>query len=273
MKKCLVFCILLVVPSLVAAKWVTPEFGDPDARPHKVLILPPHATLRKKKMIKSEEYIAETAALETHASVALQKQLEERGYEVIVLSAEDVNADPALQEMVLRANERYDEEEPKIIRKRKRLKYGRYGVGDTVRPIAVRFGVDAVAFTRLDAVGSGVGQAVFVALVGGSAGTQNYSFAIADAASGQIEGYYVAMTQWGFTQLVEQTPKVMEKMTKLLLKKYPDSGKKIKVRLSKKELAKIEAEEQSESGIIGDEQEVDIAELEALLGEGDEGQQ
>jgi len=261
----LLFSVSLAVQ--VEARWyVSPEFGNPEKRPQVLVLLPPHAELIKQKVVMTEEMVSEALALEVTAASATLDFLTSKGYQVTQLTPDRINADPELQELILKVNRRYSEEWPKIIRKPKQVRYGRYSMGDELRSLAKRLGADAIVFARIQGVEVSVGKAVMGAvmgaLIGGGGGSGSYArmdICVVNAQSAKIEGYFDGRVSVGLHDLTENAEKATKKLAKKTLKKYPNTEKVVKVRISKKD--KIEAEEPT-----ADEDAV-LAELEALLGE------
>ena len=253
--------VLLIGISFTAqteAKWyVSPEFGNTDTRPQVLVILPPQAELIKQKVVVTEEMVGETLALELAAASATQDLLTSKGYQIKQMTSDEINASPDLQELILRVNSRYAEEWPKILRKPKSVRYGRYSMGDDLRTLAHRLEADAIVFTRIQGVEISMGKAVMAALIGGVG--QSYArmdICIVNGQSAKVEGYFDGRVNVGLADLTMKAEKSIAKLAKKTLKKYPKTKKKVKVRISKKEMAKADPDEDAV-----------LAELQALLGE------
>ena len=140
----------LVIAAGADARWfASVEFADPDSRPHRLALLPPHAEMMKQKMVMTAQLVAEAQRLEAITTDAMAADLRKRGYEVIIIDHNAVNADPKLQELLLKANSRYEEEWARILRKPKRVRYGYYSAGDESRILAAALDVDGLVFTRI----------------------------------------------------------------------------------------------------------------------------
>lgn len=82
-----------------AAMHATAEFEEGATRPRTIVFLPPHASLVRQKVIKSEQQIEESTELATYLGANVEAQFKAQGYEVRVLRPDEINADPALQEL------------------------------------------------------------------------------------------------------------------------------------------------------------------------------
>ena len=87
----------------------TEEFETGATRPVKVAVLPAQVNLIRQRMIRREAQVEEAGELEAHLASAVASQLSVKAYEVELLTAERINADPELQALVVEANRRFDE--------------------------------------------------------------------------------------------------------------------------------------------------------------------
>lgn len=250
--------VLLIATGADARWFASAEFAEPDSRPHKLALLPPHAEMMKQKMVMTEQLVQEAQRLEAITTDAMAAHLRDRGYEVVVIDQNAVNADPKLQELVLKANSRYEEEWARIVRKPKRVRYGYYSVGDEARILAAALDVDGLIFTRIVATGAGGGQKALRMLIGGFATFTRLDASIVDGDDGAVEAFYFARTETGYAEITKKAQKTMSKLTVKTLKKYPDIDAKLKVKVpTQEEIAAIEEEDDDKL----------MDELEALLEE------
>lgn len=251
-------CVALVSTGAQARWYASAEFGAPDSRPAKLALLPPRADMMKQKMVMTEELVAEAQHLEAVTRDALANYLRGLGYEVVVLERSAINADPTLQELVLKANSRYEEEWGRMVRKPKRVRYGYYSAGDEARLLAAALGVDGLVFTRVVATGAGGGQKALRMLIGGFATFTRMDTSIVDGDDGEVEAFFFNQTETGYAEITKKAEKTMTKLTRKTLKRYPDVDEAIDVKApSEAEIAAIEEE---------DDEKV-MEELEALLGD------
>jgi len=253
----------LVVVALVsstaaqAKRYMTSDFRTTETRPATVGILPPHAEFIKKKVLVSHALVEEAAVLERWACSSIAEMLEAKGYDVKIITADEINGDPELKESVRRINERYDEEWRKIIRKPKKVRARRYHAGEEIRKAALHLGVDGIVIPRIQAVGATKGQKAMAYIFGGSLGYTRLDLSVVDGKTGSVEAYFIGVIESGFTNLTNKPGKMMMKVTKAALKKYPRSGEVLRPKGPARE-ARDEDEDETETVVLGD--------LEALLG-------
>src|SRR5438045_1906180 len=90
-----------------AGMHATKEFEAGDTRPKTIAFLPPHATLVKRKVIKAEEQIEEGAELSKFLAASVKNEFAKQGYQVRMLTPDEVNANRDLQALVLDVDRRY----------------------------------------------------------------------------------------------------------------------------------------------------------------------
>jgi len=179
---------LFSTTAALAEMHATEEFESGETRPVTVAVLPAHVNLVKQRMFRQEAEVDEAGALEAHLSYAVAVQLGAKQYEVELISAEQINADPELQALVVEANSRYDEVLGNMARRlRKQVEERNFDMGDTMTLLANRLGVDAVAFVRMDLVANAKGVQ---ALNMGMGGAQTMmSVSLVDGTTTDVEAY------------------------------------------------------------------------------------
>jgi hypothetical protein len=177
-----------------AAMHATPAFEAGATRPRTIAFLPPQAMLIKQKVVQAENQIEESGELATYLGASVLAAFKAQGYEVRVLTPNDVGADPELQELVLDASRRYTE---MLAQTRtwlpRQIKKGRYEAGDEMRLLASKLGVDAVGFAEIQIYAAAAGAAAVSILTGfGSAGSSTLiSVSIIDGATANLEAFFV----------------------------------------------------------------------------------
>jgi len=174
----------------VAKVIATDEFEDGTTRPVSIVVLPSHVTLMKQKMIRREDQVEEAGDLEEHLTAAIVQQFREHGYDAKAVTADMIAADPGLQEVYIDASRRFREMLTNLearLGKSKNVRDRRYNVGDEIKLLAARLGVDAVALGRMQIV---VPAAGVRAMNFGMGGEQTMlSVTVADGASADVEAY------------------------------------------------------------------------------------
>jgi hypothetical protein len=179
--------VVLVHPAM-AGMHATKEFEAGDTRPKTIAFLPPHATLVKRKVIKAEEQIEEGAQLSGFLATSVKDVFAKQGYQVRMLTPEEINANRDLQELVLDADRRYGELLNQVrLKLPKQIAARRYQAGDEMRVLASKLGVDAIGFADLTMIASAPG-ALFLS---GSGTSSMLTVSVIDGGTATIEAYFV----------------------------------------------------------------------------------
>jgi hypothetical protein len=189
-----VFATLAAAQAADAAMHATGEFESGATRPLSIAFLPPHAMLIKQKIVQAEQQIEESGELSEHLARSVGAHFTAEGYEVRMLSPDDVNSDPALQELVLDADRRYAEMLSQVRTKLPRqIAKRRYKAGDEMRVLASKLGVDAIGFADMQIFAAAPGASAVAILTGfGAAGSSTMlSVSLIDGRSADIEAYFV----------------------------------------------------------------------------------
>jgi hypothetical protein len=166
----------------------TEEFEAGTTRPITVALLPAHVAMSKQRILRQEAEVEESGVLEGHLTTAVATELAGKGYDVRVLTVDEINSDPELQSLVVEADRRFDELLGNVSRRlRKQIESRRYHAGDTMTLLANRLGVDALAFARMQII---VPAAGVRALNFGMGGEQTMmSVSLVDETTTDIEAY------------------------------------------------------------------------------------
>lgn len=166
----------------------TEEFEAGATRPVTIALLPAQVELVKQRMIRREAQPEEAGQLEGYLTDAVSAELAGKSYNVVVITAEQINADPELQSLVVEANRRFDELLGNISRKlRKQVETRKYHAGDTITLLANRLDVDAIGFVRMQLVAAGKGVQVLNMGMGGAQTMMSVS--LVDRNTTDIEAY------------------------------------------------------------------------------------
>jgi hypothetical protein len=146
----------MLVSATVGAKVIaTDEYEDGSTRPVTVLVLPSRVEMTKQRLIRQEAQVEESGELEAHLTAAVAEEFRSKGYDVTIIDAAAIAADPDLNELVLDANRRFNEFMANIgtkLSKGKRIANREYSLGDEARLLAARLDVDALAFARMQII-------------------------------------------------------------------------------------------------------------------------
>jgi hypothetical protein len=171
-----------------AGMHATKEFEAGDTRPKTIAFLPPHATLIRRKMIKAEEQLEQSAEISVYLAASVKSEFAKQGYEVRMLTPDEVNANRDLQELVLDADRRYAELLNQVrLKLPKQIAARRYQAGDEMRVLAAKLGVDAIGFADLMIIASAPG-AMFM---WGGGTSSMLTVSVIDGSTATIEAYFV----------------------------------------------------------------------------------
>jgi len=208
--------VLLVVGAADGARGaMTDGFRTMKSRPMIVAVLPARAEFIRARAVVTEDMRGECAALEREAAVAVRTNLEMLGYQVRLLTTQDLEKDGSLRELVGAVNGRFGTEWKSIVRGTDTVKQGRAAAGDDAARLAAHLGVQGLAVARVVAVtqGDGDGKASPLAPGGAAAaGTASYGrldVGILSGKAGRIEAFFTGMEGASLGQLTGRPAKVM----------------------------------------------------------------
>ena len=163
----------------------TPEFASGATRPRSVALLPVEASIVRAKVAETQGLIDESVAYGEVFNAQVKALLTAKGYEIQIVDADRINHDAQLQEYVVEANRAFDDMMKQY--RPKKLEKRIYNAGDSVRLLASRLGVDAIAFGKVSITITPAGKAIVSALIGGSTAGATSNFAIVNGATGDLE--------------------------------------------------------------------------------------
>jgi hypothetical protein len=214
---------------------MTPEFARAEYRPMSLVIIPPHAVVSKGGMFSSDQLIEQGGVVEDATAEACKNILSKLGYEVRVLTVDEVNADPDLQVMVRNVNKRFNEDFLQKItgvtkKQLQDVRERRYTMGDEAQILADRLGAEAMIIVRVQIAAAAGGASVFSLGTGGEA---ELHVGVIAGDNGDLEAMFTG-AQIGFSaKKLEKNPsKVMAKVFGSVLKDYPKPDKQVKVKKS-----------------------------------------
>lgn len=214
-----------------AAKVIaTDEFENGETRPVSLVVLPSQVTLVKQKLVRAETQVEESGELEAHLTAAVAEQFRAHGYEVTIVDAGTIAADPALQEVVVDANRRFDELLANVgsrLSKSRNVANREYNAGDSAKLLASRLGVDALAFARMQIVAPAAGVRALNFGMGGE--TSMLTVTIVDGTSGDVEAYITlpvggrSKMFGGHDEIIENPEREMENYAAATLEDIPEA--------------------------------------------------
>jgi hypothetical protein len=232
------FFLCVSVPAsaiFIGQEIMTPEFARAEYRPVTMVMIPPHAVASKEAMFSSEELIEQGGVIEDATLEACKEIFGKLGYEIRILTVDEVNADPELQVMVRDVNKRYNEDFLQKItlpfkKQLQDVRDRRFKMGDEARILAARLGADAIIVGRIQIAAAAGGASVFSLGTGGEA---ELSIGIVAGDNGDLEAFFTGAQIGLSAKKVEKKPlKTMTKLFGSVLKDYPTVDELIKVKKS-----------------------------------------
>ena len=221
---------LLAPAAALARGYMTSGFRGMKTRPMTIAVLPPHAEFIKSKVVMTDQMVAESAALEREAGVALRTNLEVLGYKVRLLSPQEIEKDARLRTLAVKVNDRFGEEWGKIVYRPRAVKQDRYSCGDDAVRLATLLKVDGLAVARVIAVAETKGKAVLTGFMSMGAPPQRtygrVDVGILNGKAGRVEGFFTGTEATSLGQLINKPAKVMGQATETALSRYPASTEK-----------------------------------------------
>jgi len=193
----------LAAAALAAAAFTTPasaqkttaEYASGATRPKSVALLPVEATVTRARAVEIEGLVDDGVQLGAQFNARLSSLMVAKGYEVLVVGAEQIDADPKLQEYVVEASRNFRETMSKC--RPKNVPKHLCKVGDSVQVLADRLHVDALVFSNLQITITPAGRAVLTALIGGVGPGASSSLEIVDGRTGELEALFFAAAMVG----------------------------------------------------------------------------
>jgi hypothetical protein len=172
----------------VLAEKSTPEFASGATRPRSIALLPVEAVVSRARVVETEALVDDGLVYGEMFNAQVEAALNEKGYKVVVVDPDRINSDAQLQEYVVDANRGFDDMMAKY--KPKKLETRALNAGDSVRLLADRLGVDAIAFATLNMTITAAGKALVAGFLGGSTSGTSSNLAIVNGDNGDLEAFF-----------------------------------------------------------------------------------
>jgi hypothetical protein len=214
----LVFIVALVAPQTARAQFLHPRITAKETTVRKVVIMPAKVQIVRQSMKGPEGMAEESELLSERIQKLLSEALATKNVTTMagpVLSAE---GDTQQKYTVADVQSRYDDLLPRIMKKRKDVKQGRFSLGDEVLNLNLDKSVDAIVFVRGEGQKLTKGKTAFNVLVGGAAAYLRLTIGIVDARTGDVLLYTDQETR-GDPMSAED--KTLRKAIEKSLKKLP----------------------------------------------------
>jgi hypothetical protein len=214
----LLFVVVVVAPQTARAQFLHPRITAKETTVRKVVIMPAKVQIVRQSMKGPEGMAEESELLSERVQKLLSEALATKNVTTMagpVLSAE---GDTQQKYTVADVQSRYDDLLPRIMKKRKDVKQGRFSLGDEVLNLNLDKSVDAIVFVRGEGQKLTKGKTAFNVLVGGAAAYLRLTIGIVDARTGDVLLYTDQETR-GDPMSAED--KTLRKAIEKSLKKLP----------------------------------------------------
>ncbi|HEV8199262.1 MAG TPA: hypothetical protein VGS03_04510 [Candidatus Polarisedimenticolia bacterium] len=258
--------LLVLAPATALARGtMTPVFRNVKTRPMSVAVLPAHSEFIQGRVVVTAQREDDCAALEREAAVAVRTNLEMLGYQVRLLTRQDLEKDAGLRDLVGRVDGRFVDQWKGLVRNPESLKQGSVGAGDDAVRLAALLRVDGLALTRVVAVAppqeKRAAQGEEAAKGAGQSSYGRVDIGILDGKAGRIEAFFTGLQAGSFSQLTGRPAKVMGRATEEAFSFYPASTEPGRAR---KDLS-LPASEKGSRGMLPPSEEAALRDFEVLL--------
>jgi hypothetical protein len=182
----LLLFVALVAAQTARAQFLHPRITTKETTVRKVVIMPAKVQVVRQSMKGPEGMAQESELLSERVQKLLSEALATKNVTTMagpVLSAE---GDTQQRYTVADVQSRYDDLLPRIMKKRKDVKQGRFSLGDEVLNLNLDKSVDAIVFVRGEGQKLTKGKTAFTVLVGGAPAYLRLTISIIDARTGDV---------------------------------------------------------------------------------------
>ena len=224
MKLKLTFLVLFVfvVAGPIHGQYLHPKVTGKQTQIRNVVMLPAKVEVVRQSMKGPEGMAAESDLLSTRVSQLVSEALASKHITVLAAAPAGAGEGDAQQKYtVADIQTRYDALLPKIEKKRKDVKKGRFSLGDEVLNLHLDKSADAIVFIRGQGQKLTKGKTAFTLLVGGLPAYLQLMIGIVDAHTGEVLVFTNPLTRGDATSAND---KGLLKAIENSLKKLPSGG-------------------------------------------------
>ncbi len=213
----LVLLVAAISPLAARAQFLNPKVASKEVAIRKVVILPAKVDVVRDSMKGPEGMAAESEELSARVEKMVTEVLANQKH-ITTLSppAAGSEADTQGKYTVADIQTKFDDLLPKVMKKRKDVKKGRFSMGDEVLNLNVDKSADAILFIRGRGQKLTSGKKAFVLLVGGLPAYLMMQIGIVDAHTGDVLVYTDPALAGDPTTAVDRLRKALEKGFKKL---------------------------------------------------------
>jgi len=215
---CIVWLFAAVAPNPARAQNLHPKITSKQVTIRNVVLLPAKVEIVRDSMKGPEGMAAESDALSARVSQLITEVLAAKHITALAMAPASAETDSQQKYTVADIQSRYDELLPKIAKKKKDVKQGRFSMGDEVLNLNLDKNADAIVFVRGHGQKLTSGKKTYVLLVGGKPAYLQLTIGIVDAHTGEVLVYTDSLTAGDATS---PDPKRVRKGIEKSLKKLP----------------------------------------------------
>jgi len=213
---------VLVVVAPIHGQYLHPKVTGKQTQIRNVVMLPAKVEVVRQSMKGPEGMAAESDLLSTRVSQLVSEALATKHINVLAAQAAGAAEGDAQQKYtVADIQARYDALLPKIDKKRKDVKKGRFSLGDEVLNLHLDKNADAIVFIRGQGQKLTKGKTAFTLLVGGLPAYLQLMIGVVDAHTGEVLVFTNPLTRGDATSASD---KGLLKAIENSLKKLPPGG-------------------------------------------------
>lgn len=209
--------VAVMSPLVVRAQFLHPKISSKQSTIRNVVILPAKVEVVRDSMKGPEGMAAESDILSARVEKMVNEVLATRHVTTLSGPASSSNEGDAQRKYaVADIQAKFDDLLPKIMKKRKDVKKGRFSMGDEVLNLNLDKSADAIVFIRGQGQKLTSGKTAFVWLVGGMPAYLKLMIGIVDARNGEVLLYTDPILGGDPTTAVDRLRKALEKSFKKL---------------------------------------------------------
>ena len=175
-----------LTPQVARAQYLHPKITSKQTTIRNIVLLPAKVDIVRDSMKGPEGMGAESEQLSARVSQLITDALTAKNIAALPAPSAAADGDAQQKYTVADIQSRYDDLLPKITRKKKDVKQGRFSMGDEVLNLNVDKKADAIVFIRGRGQKLTSGKKAFVILVGGAPAYLQLSISIVDAHTGEV---------------------------------------------------------------------------------------
>ena len=209
--------VAVMSPVVVRAQFLHPKISSKQSTIRNVVILPAKVDVVRASMKGPEGMAAESDILSARVEKMVNEVLATRHVTTLSGPASSSNEGDAQRKYaVADIQAKFDDLLPKVMKKRKDVKKGRFSMGDEVLNLNLDKSADAIVFIRGQGQKLTSGKTAFVWLVGGMPAYLKLMIGIVDARNGEVLLYTDPILAGDPTTAVDRLRKALEKSFKKL---------------------------------------------------------